>query len=517
MPPQGPSGQSELFARYVYAAPLAQGKRVLEIGAVASTFGLSALLLVKRGAASVVACDEPAEAVKRAERALTSPQLSFAADYRSLEAASFDLLLFADLSRLPPDPDGLETVLRLLDRGGYLLGAVALSSPSLSQHEEISSRLSKYFSSIQQVRFTLASGASLEADGGGDHRFDSSLAGPVDPAQVLLLAGERPARLPSAAWIQLPPEVAGVAGGQDRIRALEAEVHEARVELVDRQAEAHELSRQLAKLHKGKGGTKSGSSRELAAALEVAHEQLKRAAGELRRALDESSRLRQQLSDAEARIEQESSQRAGLAVRVAEARSERSAREAQLSEAKAEVESTVNELAQRDVRLAELTTRAETAEAALEKSVRRLAVAEAEQQRLTEDRKQLASAVESQVARLERERDEAVQALTVERERTKRLVEALERETARATAQESARAAAEASLAGERARLHSLELSANAAREEASSFERQVQGLMREIASVSEEKAELERKLSSEKLERARLERARSSPQGEPG
>ena len=70
-------GQSELIPRYIFAESFFARRRVLEIGAVASTQGLSARFLLDRGARSVVACDSDAAAVEAATQAVGTPGLRF--------------------------------------------------------------------------------------------------------------------------------------------------------------------------------------------------------------------------------------------------------------------------------------------------------------------------------------------------------------------------------------------------------------------------------------------------------
>ena len=67
------NGAGDLLARYSFIEPLLPGKRVLELGGVASTAGASALFLAERGAAAVVAVDEELAAVEIAEKESQHP------------------------------------------------------------------------------------------------------------------------------------------------------------------------------------------------------------------------------------------------------------------------------------------------------------------------------------------------------------------------------------------------------------------------------------------------------------
>ncbi|HLT31759.1 MAG TPA: hypothetical protein VK013_17110, partial [Myxococcaceae bacterium] len=61
-------GPSELLPRYIFAEGLLARRRVLEIGAVATTGGTSARFLLTRGARLVLAADEDAAAIAEAQR-----------------------------------------------------------------------------------------------------------------------------------------------------------------------------------------------------------------------------------------------------------------------------------------------------------------------------------------------------------------------------------------------------------------------------------------------------------------
>src|SRR5260370_42268725 len=89
-------GTSELLPRCVFAEALFAGRRVLEVGAVASTAGGSAQFLSLRGARSVLACDSDLAAVEAAQKSLGGPHLHFRASvFEDLETGSLDLAFIA--------------------------------------------------------------------------------------------------------------------------------------------------------------------------------------------------------------------------------------------------------------------------------------------------------------------------------------------------------------------------------------------------------------------------------------
>src|SRR5690349_6937993 len=91
-------GQSELLPRYIFAESLFVRRRVLEVGAVASTSGQSASFLATRGARYVLACDADLAAVEQAQQKYGNDTLRFRANvFDDLEPASFDLVIVADL------------------------------------------------------------------------------------------------------------------------------------------------------------------------------------------------------------------------------------------------------------------------------------------------------------------------------------------------------------------------------------------------------------------------------------
>ena len=118
-------GQSELLPRYIFAETLFVRRRVLEVGAVASTNGLSAHFLFQRGARQVLACDEDLVAVEEAQRKYGSANVRFRASvFDDLEPHSFDLVIVADIARYVTAPVLMRELAQLVAKNGYLLAGL---------------------------------------------------------------------------------------------------------------------------------------------------------------------------------------------------------------------------------------------------------------------------------------------------------------------------------------------------------------------------------------------------------
>jgi glycosyltransferase involved in cell wall biosynthesis/ubiquinone/menaquinone biosynthesis C-methylase UbiE len=146
----------EHAARYLFAAQLVEGARVLDVGC---GVGYGSALLADRGAVEVVAFDVSEEAIRHAERNFARPQISYhvgSAD--SFDFGRFDVVTCFELVEHLHDQDGLVARLaRSLARDGTALISTPRrreGPPRSAFHvnelsfEEFNSLLGNHFSSV---------------------------------------------------------------------------------------------------------------------------------------------------------------------------------------------------------------------------------------------------------------------------------------------------------------------------------------------------------------------------------
>lgn len=266
-------GQSELLPRYIFAESLFVRRRVLEVGAVASTGGQSAHFLSQRGARQVLACDDDVAAVEEAQRQYGSPSLRFRASvFDDLEPHSFDLVIVADLAPYALAPLLMQELAQLVARSGHLLGG--LRNPaglSLSQlldpegHEatptygQLLDALSPYFPSIEVATQSPVLGYQLALETGEGLQVDGSLARTAEAAYFVVLAGQEPVKAFDPTWVQLPPEPLAYTGSrldeyaqrnrswEERSSRLKEALGKTRTDLADRDAQVTQLRLELEK------------------------------------------------------------------------------------------------------------------------------------------------------------------------------------------------------------------------------------------------------------------------------
>ncbi|MFZ5472279.1 MAG: methyltransferase domain-containing protein [Myxococcota bacterium] len=263
-------GQSELLPRYIFAESLYARRRVLEVGAVASTLGQSARFLATRGARIVVACDADIAAVEEAKARFAEPNLRFRANvYDDLEPGSFDLVMVADLAPYVRAPELLKELVRLIAPNGFLMGglrnAAGLALSQVMDPEEeapptygqLVDALSTHFQSIEVATQSPVLGYQLAFEKGEGLQVDGSLAGTSEAAYFVVLAGNEPVRNFDPTWVQLPPEPLAYTGGrleeytqrarnwEERSTRLKEALAQARHEAHTRQAEALGLRESL--------------------------------------------------------------------------------------------------------------------------------------------------------------------------------------------------------------------------------------------------------------------------------
>lgn len=264
-------GQSELLPRYIFAESLYARRRVLEIGAVASTLGQSARFLATRGARIVVAADSDLEAVQQAQLKLAGPNLRFRPTvFDDFESGSFDLVIVADLAAYVRAPELLKELARLVAKSGYLMGGLrnpaglALSTVIEGEGDEppptygqLLDALSAHFNSIEVATQSPVLGYQLAFERGEGLQVDGTLAGSSEAAYYVVLAGQEEVRNFDPTWVQLPPEPLAFTGGKledaaqrardwrDRTERLKDVLTKKTTELTAREGELKETKEQL--------------------------------------------------------------------------------------------------------------------------------------------------------------------------------------------------------------------------------------------------------------------------------
>jgi golgin subfamily B member 1 len=264
-------GQSELLPRYIFAESLYARRRVLEIGAVASTLGQSARFLSTRGARVVVAADSDLQAIQEAQAKLSGPNLRFRPPvFDDFEAGSFDLVMVADLAPYVVAAELLKDLARLVAKGGYLMGGLrnpaGLALSNVIDPEEATptptygqllDALTVHFKSVEVATQSPVLGYQLAFDRGEGLQVDGSLAGNSEAAYFIVVAGQEAARSFDPTWVQLPPEPLAFTGGRledfstrardwrERSERMKDALQKKTVELETRQADLRETSGQL--------------------------------------------------------------------------------------------------------------------------------------------------------------------------------------------------------------------------------------------------------------------------------
>jgi chromosome segregation ATPase len=264
-------GQSELLPRYIFAESLYARRRVLEIGAVASTLGQSARFLSTRGARVVVAADSDLEAIQEAQAKLAGPNLRFRPPvFDDFEAGSFDLVMVADLAPYVRAPELLKDLARLVAKSGYLMGGLrnpaGLALSNVIDPEEAEAQptygqlldaLSTHFASVEVATQSPVLGYQLAFERGEGLQVDGSLAGISEAAYFIVIAGQEAARSFEPTWVQLPPEPLAFTGGKledystrakdwrERADRLKDALQKKTVELETRQVDLRETKEQL--------------------------------------------------------------------------------------------------------------------------------------------------------------------------------------------------------------------------------------------------------------------------------
>ncbi|HYX90290.1 MAG TPA: methyltransferase domain-containing protein [Myxococcaceae bacterium] len=374
-------GQSELLPRYIFVEGLFVRRRVLEVGAVASTSGESARFLLQRGARDVVACDDDLDAVEEAQHRLGQEHLRYRASvFEDLEPGGFDVVLVADLAPYVRAPLLLSELARRVARNGWLVGA--LRNPAglaLSQvmepeqgdapptYGQLLDALSAHLPCVEVATQSPLLGYQLAFESAEGLQVDGSLAGQGEAAWFVVFAGAEPVRRFEPTWVQLPAEPLAFTSGKleeavERVRASEERGHKLKSALEKGRAELDARQAEIARL-----AAALESARQEGARLEAQLDTYREPAGEARRRDELVTRLKraeselqlaqQRAHEAERKIEE--AQAAAEAVELArkdalaridaledELRMERARREEQAARAAERLEQLGSELAE---------------------------------------------------------------------------------------------------------------------------------------------------------------------------
>ncbi|MBS1150687.1 MAG: hypothetical protein H6Q89_2385, partial [Myxococcaceae bacterium] len=460
-------GLSELLPRYVFAEGLYARRRVLEVGAVATTRGESARFLLTRGARTVLACDADVGAVEAANKANSAQGLRYRANvFDDLEGGSFDVVMVADLAPYVRAPELLRELTRLLSRGGVLIGGLrnpaglALSMVMEAEEGEppptwgqLLDALSSHFPSVEVATQSPVLGYQLAFERGDGLQVDGSLAEATEAAYFVAIAGQEPVRAVDPTWVQLPPEPLAYTGGKleesarrgrewqertERMKELlerakkdvstkESDLKEVREQLLGAREGVARLTVQLEELGKRPRALEqqdelAGRIRRLEAELGVARERAQDAEGRVHASRAES--------DAQARAQKDAAVEAIAAQEIA--RLERSRREelvTQLEDARTRLASAYeqhgklqDELANGRVELERTRLQADRIVETLSVRERELATAKEREVKLAEGRSEALSAVEVLEGQLEQLRARSGEALAqLERKESERL------------------------------------------------------------------------------------------------
>jgi len=323
-------GQSELLPRYIFAKSIIAHQRVLEIGAVASTEGMSACFLLIRGARSVVACDSVLEATQQAQTRFGAPNLVFRPMvFDGLAEGSFDLVAITDLAPFIKAPTLFDRVLRLLTPQGYVLGALrnaaglALSQVMDTEAEEpppsygqLLDLLMPRFPSIQMATQAPVLGYQLAFEEGDGLRIESSLASAGEAAYYIVIAGKEQRAGLGPLWVQLPPEPLAFNGAKLEEATLRARNWQSRFEA---QKEAFERGRNQLEVLEQESQNKARQLREAHEALASLRVQLEAPAVDASASLElaeKVSKLSTNLSLAEGRANEAEARVSAMSVEI---------------------------------------------------------------------------------------------------------------------------------------------------------------------------------------------------------
>jgi SAM-dependent methyltransferase len=415
-PFHAPGGSGEILARYSFLEPLVAGRRVLEVGAVASTGGLTALALAERGASAVLSLDSDEDAIATASRASGHPFVQFrsASTAAELKAGTFDLVVVQDGAALAASPDRVAELARLLSPRGHLAtslpapgaptlaGLAGLDGPAEAPtYESFVGALQAVFPVVEVATQAVAVGWVVAAvgDAAPELAVDGGFGGAPEAAHYLAVCGHAPSGLRGMCLVTLPVGPVAQAAGELRASAEKARddaaVERDRAAAVAERGAAAEAARDAA----------CAEAAELRSALEAVRRELAGA-----RAASEQSALAAE--QARAALEEVLEARDGLTAELEGARSAADAARAEAASARAAADAAQDVAGTARGEAEALAVRGETSARRAERAEARLAELGAERDRVLERVRELekALAAEREAARAERETAAALRA-----------------------------------------------------------------------------------------------------------
>ena len=484
-------GPGELLPRYVFLEPLIAERRVLEVGLVAATRGAGARFLAEKGARSVTALDPDPEAVQAA-RANASPGVDYqCGGLADVPDGQFDLVIVALERSIERAAGFLDKLAQKLGPRGHMV--LALRNPAgvtLAQvargeerevpptYGEVAGALAIRFRSVEVVSQTVLLGYHVGPAGvDAPPTLDLDLAGNLEAAYFLFVAGAEPSHLGEPVLVTLPAAPVAVASGaRDELREKLRGFERRQGELLNERGELDAiLHARLTELTDFKARVDEANRRTqlLRDQLDGAEKRTVDAEASLRQSRAEAAGLDRALTDAQKQLELERTAVTARGGELAEAVRLREAVDAELRRARADREALAGE---RDriarehtdaIRLRhELQSRAEDLEKAVSLREQELAElraaargfqaqAERAQVELTEVRREVQDALAGRTKLqedLERERTEASASLVAARSRASELAARVENAETEAASAHATAESLQAELDAERSR-----------------------------------------------------------------
>ena len=354
-------GPGELLPRYVFLEPLIAERRVLEVGLVAATRGAGARFLAEKGARSVTALDPDPEAVQAA-RASNTPGVDYqCGGLADVPDGQFDLVIVALERSIEKAASFLDKLAQKLGPRGHMV--LALRNPAgvtLAQvargeerevpptYGEVAGALAIRFRSVEVVSQTVLLGYHVGPAGvDAPPTLDLDLAGNLEPAYFLFVAGAEPSHLGEPVLVTLPAAPVAVASSaRDELREKLRGMERRQGELLNERGELDAiLHARLSELTDFKSRVDEANRRIqlLRDQLDGAEKRTADAEASLRQSRAESAQLDRALTDAQKQLELEHTAVTARGGELAEAVRLREAVDAELRRAQSDREALAGE------------------------------------------------------------------------------------------------------------------------------------------------------------------------------